>query len=243
MTIKTETPPARDRPNLIAGILSRFGAIVFMLALEAAILFLAAGRLDWIWAWVFIGINLAVVLVNGTILMSTNPEMVAERGRPKEVKNWDKAVSGLWAIAQYLAIPLVAGLDARFGWTRGFGTVWNIAGAAVFTAGMALFGWAMITNAYFSTAARIQNDRGQTVCRSGSVPLRAPSGLFGNRPPIGGNVAPVGFVMVPDSHRRGDRMHGRPDGARGSHAAKRIARVSGFCPRRSAAARSGSLVS
>jgi protein-S-isoprenylcysteine O-methyltransferase Ste14 len=167
MTIKTETPPARDRPNLIAGILSRFGAIVFMLALEAAILFLAAGRLDWIWAWVFIGINLAVVLVNGTILMSTNPEMVAERGRPKEVKNWDKAVSGLWAIAQYLAIPLVAGLDARFGWTRGFGTVWNIAGAAVFTAGMALFGWAMITNAYFSTAARIQNDRGQTVCRSG----------------------------------------------------------------------------
>jgi protein-S-isoprenylcysteine O-methyltransferase Ste14 len=37
----------------------------------------------------------------------------------------------------------------------------------VFTAGMALFGWAMITNAYFSTAARIQSDRGQTVCRSG----------------------------------------------------------------------------
>jgi protein-S-isoprenylcysteine O-methyltransferase Ste14 len=167
MKSKAENPPTNDRPNLIAGILSRFGAIVFMLALEAAILFLAAGRLDWIWAWIFIGINLVVVLVNGTILMSTNPEMVAERGHPKEVKNWDKAVSGLWALAQYLAIPLVAGLDVRFGWTRGFGIAWNIAGAVVFTAGMALFGWAMITNAYFSTAARIQTDRGQTVCRSG----------------------------------------------------------------------------
>jgi protein-S-isoprenylcysteine O-methyltransferase Ste14 len=167
MKSQAENPPTNDRPNLIAGILSRFGAIVFMLALEAAILFLAAGRLDWIWAWIFIGINLAVVLVNGTILMRTNPEIVAERGRPKEVKNWDKAVSGLWALAQYLAIPLVAGLDARFGWTRGLGIAWNIAGAVVFTAGMALFGWAMITNAYFSTAARIQSDRGQTVCRSG----------------------------------------------------------------------------
>jgi protein-S-isoprenylcysteine O-methyltransferase Ste14 len=166
MKSQAENPPTNDRPNLIAGILSRFGAIVFMLALEAAILFLAAGRLDWIWAWIFIGINLAVVLVNGTILMRTNPEIVAERGRPKEVKNWDKAVSGLWALAQYLAIPLVAGLDARFGWTR-VGIAWNIAGAVVFTAGMALFGWAMITNAYFSTAARIQSDRGQTVCRSG----------------------------------------------------------------------------
>jgi protein-S-isoprenylcysteine O-methyltransferase Ste14 len=167
MKSQAENPPTNDRPNLIAGILSRFGAIVFMLALEAAILFLAAGRLDWIWAWIFIGINLAVVLVNGTILMRTNPEIVAERGRPKEVKNWDKAVSGLWALAQYLAIPLVAGLDARFGWTRGLGIAWNIAGAVVFTAGMTLFGWAMITNAYFSTAARIQSDRGQTVCRSG----------------------------------------------------------------------------
>ena len=167
MKSQAENPPTNDRPNLIAGILSRFGAIVFMLALEAAILFLAAGRLDWIWAWIFIGINLAVVLVNGTILMRTNPEIVAERGRPKEVKNWDKAVSGLWALAQYLAIPLVAGLDARFSWTHGLGITWNIAGGVVFTAGMALFGWAMITNAYFSTAARIQSDRGQTVCRSG----------------------------------------------------------------------------
>ncbi|HEY5118276.1 MAG TPA: isoprenylcysteine carboxylmethyltransferase family protein [Anaerolineales bacterium] len=167
MKSKAENPPTNDRPNLIAGILSRFGAIVFMLALEATILFLAAGRLDWIWAWIFIGINLAVVLVNGTILMRTNPEIVAERGRPKEVKDWDKAVSGVWALAQYLAIPLVAGLDARFGWTHGLGIAWNIAGGVVFTAGMALFGWAMITNAYFSTAARIQSDRGQTVCRSG----------------------------------------------------------------------------
>src|SRR4030042_3363570 len=66
-----------------------------------------------------------------------------------------------------LVLPLVAGLDFRFGWTRGLGPAWNIAGGVVFAAGMALFSWAMITNAYFSTTARIQTDRGQTVCRTG----------------------------------------------------------------------------
>ena len=30
-----------------------------------------------------------------------------------------------------------------------------------------MFGWAMTTNAFFSTAVRIQSDRGHTVCRSG----------------------------------------------------------------------------
>jgi protein-S-isoprenylcysteine O-methyltransferase Ste14 len=33
--------------------------------------------------------------------------------------------------------------------------------------GLGLGGWAMLANAYFSTAVRIQSDRGQTVCRSG----------------------------------------------------------------------------
>jgi protein-S-isoprenylcysteine O-methyltransferase Ste14 len=33
--------------------------------------------------------------------------------------------------------------------------------------GLALSGWAMIVNAYFSTAVRIQRERGHTVCRTG----------------------------------------------------------------------------
>ena len=34
-------------------------------------------------------------------------------------------------------------------------------------AGLALSGWAMIVNAYFSTVVRIQRERGHTVCRTG----------------------------------------------------------------------------
>ncbi|MBN2085473.1 MAG: isoprenylcysteine carboxylmethyltransferase family protein [Anaerolineales bacterium] len=99
--------------------------------------------------------------------MRKKPEIIAERGRPREFKTWDKVVGGLWGVMHYIAIPLAAGLDARFGWTRGLGTAWNIAGSVLFIAGMAFFSWAMITNAFFSTTARIQSDRGQTVCRTG----------------------------------------------------------------------------
>ena len=167
MNAKTGTPPVQNPSDLTAGILSRFAAILFSCAAELAILFLSAGRLDWIWPWVWLGINLVIVPINGIILMRTNPETVAERGRPREVKDWDKIVSGLWALALYIFIPLVGGLDFRFGWTHRLAPGWNIAGAILYTAGLVLFSWAMITNSFFSTAARIQSDRGQTVCRSG----------------------------------------------------------------------------
>jgi protein-S-isoprenylcysteine O-methyltransferase Ste14 len=106
-------------------------------------------------------------LINGTIMLRTSPETIAERGRPEEMKDWDKVVGGLCALAIYFALPLVAGLDVRFGWARELSAAWHIAGAVVFAVGLGLAGWAMIANAYFSTAVRIQSDRGQTVCRTG----------------------------------------------------------------------------
>jgi len=82
-------------------------------------------------------------------------------------KKWDKVVSGLYALAMYLALPSVAGLDERFGWTGDLSVTWHVAGAVVLAAGVGLSAWAMIANAYFSTAVRIQTDRGHTVCSTG----------------------------------------------------------------------------
>ncbi len=145
----------------------RFVQVAIVFAVQAVILFLAAGRLNWTWAWVFLGVCLLSVIVNGSILLRKSPETVAERGRPKETKSWDKVISGFYALALYLALPLVAGLDERFAWTGTMGDTWHLAGAVVLFLGLGLGGWAMISNAYFSTAVRIQTDRGQTVCRTG----------------------------------------------------------------------------
>jgi protein-S-isoprenylcysteine O-methyltransferase Ste14 len=162
-------PPARRRPEVAAGVSARFAQIGVGFVIEAAILFLAAGRITWLWAWVYLGISLASVLIIGPRLLRTSPEMVAERGRHlfRDMQTWDKFVSSLWAVAFYLALPLVAGLDERFGWTAAFSAWWNIAGGIGLALGLALVGWAMLSNAYFSTVVRIQSERGQTVCRSG----------------------------------------------------------------------------
>ncbi|MCJ7533093.1 MAG: isoprenylcysteine carboxylmethyltransferase family protein [Anaerolineales bacterium] len=76
-------------------------------------------------------------------------------------------MGGLWALAIYFALPLVAGLDVRFGWAREPSVAWHVVGAVALAVGLGFTSWAMIANAYFSTAVRIQSDRGHTVCRSG----------------------------------------------------------------------------
>jgi len=167
MNGKSGIPAAEKHSSLAAGIIARVGTVVFFIILQAVILFLAAGRLDWTWAWVYLGICLVSVVINGVIMLRTNPETIAERGRPQATQNWDKVIGGLWALLLYLVLPLVAGLDVRFDWTQGLSAAWNLAGAVVLAAGLGLSGWAMIANAYFSTAVRIQSDRDQTVCRSG----------------------------------------------------------------------------
>jgi protein-S-isoprenylcysteine O-methyltransferase Ste14 len=167
MTTQPNSSRGKTPPKVFAGIVARALQIVMVFALQATILFLAAGRVDWIWAWVFLGIYVASVAVNSLFMLRNSAETVSERGRPKEMRDWDKLVSGLWSVAQFLLIPLIAGLDVRFGLSGETGVGIHIAGGIIFAAGLALFGWAMITNAFFSTVVRIQEERGQTVCREG----------------------------------------------------------------------------
>jgi protein-S-isoprenylcysteine O-methyltransferase Ste14 len=167
MNTEPDIPPTENRPSVLAGILKRTGTVAIFFVLIAAILFLAAGRLNWIWAWVYLGISLVSVLINAPIMLRTSPETIAERGELKMTENWDKVVSGFYALAMYFALPLVAGLDVRFGWAPDPSVAWHIAGAIVLAVGLEVTSWAMLANAYFSTAVRIQSDRGQTVCSTG----------------------------------------------------------------------------
>jgi protein-S-isoprenylcysteine O-methyltransferase Ste14 len=160
-------PPAAGHTNVTTGIVARAAQIAAGFVVVAAALFLGAGRLDWPWAWLYLGVSLIIVLVNGALLLRRSPTTIAERGRPGEMQGWDKLISGLWAAALYLALPLVAGLDLRFGWTPALSAGWHWAGLLLYIAGMALTSWAMVVNAFFSTAVRIQRERGQTVCHSG----------------------------------------------------------------------------
>jgi protein-S-isoprenylcysteine O-methyltransferase Ste14 len=183
MNAKSETTPTEKRPNIAAGIARRVGTVVIFLVLQAVILFLASGQPNWTWAWIYLGICVATLLINGTIMLRANSktiaETIAERGQARFTKDWDKVVSGLFGLALYSVLPLVAGLDVRFGWTPELNIAWNVVGVVLFVGGLGLGAWAMFVNAYFSTAVRIQSERGHTVCHSGPYRLVRHPGYVG----------------------------------------------------------------
>jgi protein-S-isoprenylcysteine O-methyltransferase Ste14 len=99
-----------------------------------------------------------------------HPGLLAERagslGR-EDAKPWDKVLAPFLALGG-LVVPLIAGLEERFGWTpEPFRLPVKIAAIALLVLGYALSSWALIENAFFSGVVRLQTDRGQTVCTSG----------------------------------------------------------------------------
>jgi protein-S-isoprenylcysteine O-methyltransferase Ste14 len=153
--------------DLEASIARRAVQVFAVTGVQAAILFLAAGRLDWPWGWVFIGLYLAGMATNAVVVMRHNPQVVAQRARAEGMKNWDKIVGGTFGLLYFFALPLVAGLDARFGWTGSFALAVHLTGILGFVLGFALIIWSMAANAHFTTVVRVQADRGHAVCDAG----------------------------------------------------------------------------
>ena len=154
-------------PDVKAGIRKRVSQIIFVVFLMGALMFISAGRLDWIWAWIYLAFYSVLVVINGVSLLRKNPELVAERAGGKEdTKDWDRRITRITASFWFLQF-IIAGLDIRFGWTGGLPLWVHMIGALLLVAGNAFANWAMHTNAFFSTEVRIQEDRGQTVITQG----------------------------------------------------------------------------
>jgi protein-S-isoprenylcysteine O-methyltransferase Ste14 len=130
------------------------------------LLFAIAGRWDYWQGWFYIGLS-ALSLVLMATVFTPDSALIEERLRPGEgTKGWDKLYFAL-STPMYLLALVIAGLDARFGWTGELPMAAYLAGVAAYVAGQAVFLWARYANRYFSSVVRIQADRGQTVCQDG----------------------------------------------------------------------------
>ena len=133
------------------------------------VLFLAAGRLDWLWGWAQLAVLAAVLAAHPLLLIPINPELLAEREqgfRGEGVKGWDRWLAGL-AAGMVFPMWVVAGLDLRFGWTGAMPLALHLGGLLAHVLGYALFLWAMVSNAFFAEGVRIQEERGHTVATGG----------------------------------------------------------------------------
>lgn len=131
------------------------------------ILFTAAGRLDWWLAWIFLGLYLVLTIINAVMLLRRDIDLINERGRMAEnQKDWDKVLMSIYLVL-CIAVMLVAGLDAgRYGW-QPISRTWIWLGMAGMILSYAVISSVMMNNAYLSTVARIQDDRGQLVVSAG----------------------------------------------------------------------------
>ncbi|MBM4460679.1 MAG: isoprenylcysteine carboxylmethyltransferase family protein [Chloroflexi bacterium] len=124
----------------------------------AAVILLAAGRWDWLWGWVYIGLLAAALAAHPLVLIPINPALLADRShgmRQPGARRWDIALVILASLF-FLSSMIVGGLDARLGWT-GAAPLWvHLVGVALFVVGWAIFLWAMACNPFFSESVRIQ---------------------------------------------------------------------------------------
>ncbi len=147
---------------VLRGIVASLGFYV----LAGALLFGAAGRWSVPEFWVWLAFMAASSIAILPILARLSPGLIEERLEPGPGDRDRLGVSA--GVAVMLLTLAIAGLDAgRFHWSGPVppwvtGLAW--AGLA---GGYWIVGWAMAVNRYFSSAVRIQFDRGQVLVSAG----------------------------------------------------------------------------
>jgi protein-S-isoprenylcysteine O-methyltransferase Ste14 len=130
---------------------------------------LISWRWNWWEAWVSAAIAIFGFAISRYLASRRHPDLLVERGQYLENPNpepWDKYLSPLSSLGGAL-IPLVAGLDMRFGPSAQFGLALKIIAILLMLSGYALGAYALITNRYFSGMVRIQTEREHHVINTG----------------------------------------------------------------------------
>ena len=145
-------------------ILRRSVQTISFLVLAGIMLFATAGTILWNEAWAFLSTGLLILTINMVVLPR---EVIEERGRKKvNVKKWDLILTRIAGIPYFSLFPL-CGLDHRLGWSPGFQDSVVYTSLAVYFLASMGFTWAMVSNRFFSTMVRIQQERGHAVATRG----------------------------------------------------------------------------
>ena len=178
----TTTDVSKDsQAETARGILRWAGQMIAALVIFGALLFLAAGRLNWLQGWVYLGMNALTQALSAIFLIPRRPDMLAERSQVREgTKRWDRFLAPAIVIVGTFAVLLTAGLDVRFGWSGPIpGGLWWAGLGCAFASQMFVL-WAMASNPFFATTVRIQDNRSHTVTTQGPYRLVRHPGYAGS---------------------------------------------------------------
>ncbi len=140
---------------------------IALLLVLAGLLFLPAGRLDWLQGWLFVLAYGALLLVYTIWTMRNDPGLMAERSQAgPNVKRWDRILLAIYTVL-LVGMLVLAGLDAgRYSWAPAPLALQVLGWAGSLFAGILIW-WTSSVNTFLARYVRIQEDRGQQVVTSG----------------------------------------------------------------------------
>lgn len=154
MTPTTQPPIAKVQINRDG--LRLFAGIIFFIAIQASVLFIAAGTARWPAAWAYFGLYAVCYVIGLAWVASVNPAVINERGRKStNTEDFDRRFHRMMPVL-LLGALLVGGLDHRFGWSAVPGVL-QIIGLILLIPALALACWVLATNAYASRVVRLQD--------------------------------------------------------------------------------------
>jgi len=160
--------PADSNEPLRKVLLSRTVSGILGLAVFALAWFGIAGRVTWWQGWALLLTVVIYVSILVWRLSRLNPDLVRERNRPAgKAEAWDRVVMGIYSVV--LAVLLiVSALDGgRYRWSAVPLGVQMMGWILLVVSGVMVW-HVMMTNAYLSSWARLQEDRGQVVIQEGA---------------------------------------------------------------------------
>ncbi len=140
--------------------------------------FWLGGGVGWVQGWIFFGVLMVGQTVAGVVIKRRDPELLRRRAVYGEgTKSWDKVILAFFGLT-YVAVLLVAALDASHGWAP---LPWWLipVGMVLYVVGMGIATWAMTVNTHFEKTVRIQTDRNHTVCQDGPYQVVRHPGYVG----------------------------------------------------------------
>jgi protein-S-isoprenylcysteine O-methyltransferase Ste14 len=134
-----------------------------------AIIFGAAGTIDYAGGWIYLGLMIAISVVGGLYMARVDPGLLRERLKPPIQKNQplaDKLILIPLLLLLFGGIGFMAADAARWRWSTTPPSV-QWAGSVLLVAAILFMYWTMRTNRFAAPVVKIQKDRGQTVITTG----------------------------------------------------------------------------